>query len=159
MEINANNIFNCRKILLSALCHAPSSSHVNNRAFIDSFTTLLGQLSCLQLPTFVCGDFNLNLFNPYGFAFINEFVQSMFELDFAPCITIPTKINPDNPITKFSLVDHIWVSRGNIAHSFVTPVDITDHYPVVLSIDLPTTQGSNKSSMVRSLKERWKTTF
>ena len=150
---------NCRKILLSALYHPPSSSHVNNRAFIDSFTTLLGQLSCLQLPTFVCGDFNLILFNPYGLTFINEFVQSMLELDFAPCITIPTIINPDSPITKFSLVDHVWVSRGNIAHSFVTPVDITNHYPVGLSIDLPATQGSNKSSMVRSLKERGKTTF
>ena len=83
----------------------------------------------------------------------------MFELDFAPCITIPTIINPDNPITKFSLVDHIWVSHGNIAHSFVTPVDIIDHYPVGLSTDLPTTQGPHKSSMVRSLKERGKTTF
>ena len=51
------------------------------------------------------------------------------------------------------------MSRGNIAHSFVTPVDITDHYLVGLSIDLRTTQGSNKSSMVRSLKERGKTTF
>ena len=51
------------------------------------------------------------------------------------------------------------MSRGNIAHAFVTPVDITDHYPVGLSIDLLTTQGSNKSSMVRSLKERGKKTF
>ena len=101
----------------------------------------------------------MNLFNPYGLTFINEIVQSMFELDFAPCITVPTKMNPDNSIATFSLVDHVWVSRGNMAHSIVTPVDITDHYPVGLSIDLPTAQRSNKSSMVRSLKERGKTTF
>lgn len=150
---------NCKKMLLSALYHPPSSSHINNNAFVYSFTSLLRQLSRMQLPMIICGDFNLNLLNPYGFTYIDEFIHNMFEVGFSPCITIPSKINPENPITKFSLVDHIWVSSIDITKSFVFPVDITDHYPVGMSIDLFIAQRFAGKSMGRPLHERGKATF
>ena len=150
---------NCKKLLLCALYHPPSSSHVNNNTFVYSFTSLLRQLSCMQLPMIICGDFNLNLLNPYGFTYIDEFVHNMFEVGFSPCVTIPTKINPENRITKFSLVDHIWVSLIDITQSFVFPVDITDHYPAGISIDLSITQRPTEKCMGRPLHERGKETF
>ena len=64
-------------------------------------------------------------------------------------MTIPTKVNLDNPITRFSILDQIWISEGlQSEKTFVIPVDITDHFPVCTIIGSPFFQqyrmGSNK---------------
>ena len=85
----------------------------------------------------------------------------MLELGLGPIITIPTKINPENPITRYSVLDQIWVSpEENVKHSFVTPVDITDHFPVGISIDLLVNcWPSRKYRETRILSNRGKLTF
>ena len=50
-------------------------------------------------------------------------------------MTIPTKVNAENVITPFSIIDHIWISDGlNNECSLVIPIDITDHFPVITVI-------------------------
>ena len=153
-------LVNCKKIILCSLYHPPTSSHINNNSFVHSFISLLRELSKQKLPLVVCGDLNLNLFNPYGYGYIENFIHDMFELNLSPAITIPTKINPENPITKFSLLDQIWVSHGeSIQRSFVTPINITDHFPVGITIDILDYQLQKASNIVRHLTERRKDTF
>ena len=153
-------LVNCKRVILCAIYHPPTSSHINNNAFVYSFISLLRELSRQKLPLVVCGDFNLNLFNPNGYGFIDNFIHDMFELNLSPAITIPTKINPENPITKFSLLDQIWVSQSDsIKRSFVTPVNITDHFPVGIIIDITSHQIQKTSNMARHLTERRKNTF
>ena len=61
----------------------------------------------------------------------------MLELSMHPVITIPTKYNPDNSITKFSLIDHVWTNMpSKIIGSFVMPIQISDHFPLSVSFDL-----------------------
>ena len=64
-------------------------------------------------------------------------------------MTIPTKVNLDNPITRFSILDQIWISEGlQSERMFVILVDITDHFPVCTIIVSPFFQqycmGSDK---------------
>ena len=65
------------------------------------------------LPVIVCGDFNLNIFNPLKLQYITDFVKNMFELNLCPVITILTKYNPENLITKYLLIDQIWTNIPN----------------------------------------------
>ena len=40
------------------------------------------------------------------------FINNMFECNLRPLITKPTKVNLENPITRFSILDQIWVTEG-----------------------------------------------
>ena len=154
-------IINGKKLFCSAAYHPPSSSHVNNNDFVLSFTSFLRSVLGHHIPAVICGDFNINLINPNKYVYIDSFVNGMFELGLNPLITIPTKINLDNPITKFSLLDHIWVSSGeNAKQSFVIPIELTDHFPVGVSLDsLPTSRSAQVRQETRFLSDRGKFTF
>ena len=56
----------------------------------------------------VCGDFNLNLLNPLRLNYINSFIDSMLEAGLYPGVTISTKFNVENIITRFAILDQIW---------------------------------------------------
>ena len=91
----------------------------------------------MGLPVIACGDFNLNLFNPLKLRYVTDFINGMLELSMFPAITVPTKYNPDNAITKFSLIDHFWTNIPSMTiSSFVIPTRISDHFPVSISFDL-----------------------
>ena len=52
-----------------------------------------------------------------------------------PLITRITKINLENPITRFLILDQIWVSDGLTGiQPFIIPINITDYFPVSVSI-------------------------
>ena len=63
------------------------------------------------------------------------YVRNLFESGMKPIVTHPTKVNMENVITRFSIIDHIWISEGlNSECSLIIPIDITDHFPVVTVI-------------------------
>ena len=55
----------------------------------------------------------------------------MLSFNFHPIITKASKINIDNNITQFSLIDHIWSNfcSGCNHKSFVIHFPLTDHFP------------------------------
>ena len=62
----------------------------------------------------------------------NMYIENLFELGLRPLVILPTKVNIGNIITRFSIIDHIWVSdelRGD--QTLVIPISMTDHFPVV----------------------------
>jgi hypothetical protein len=79
--------------------------------------------------TIFCGDFNINLYNPLNLCSTNFFIHEILCSNFYPVITKPTRISPQNPITPFSLLDHIWCnfSFGSNPHSAVVDCDLSDH--------------------------------
>ena len=130
------------KVLLCGFYHPPSSDHRVNYEFIDQCCANLNMLLATGLPVIVCGDFNLNLLNPLKLRYITDFVENMYELSLFPVITIPTKYNPENLITKYSLIDQIWTNIPNkVTTSGVIPVEITDHFPVMASFQLVVEQN------------------
>ena len=130
------------KVLLYGFYHLPSSDHRVNYEFLDQCCANLNMLLATGLPVIVCGDFNLNLFNPLKLQYITDFVENMYELSLFPVITIPTKYNPENLITKYSLIDQIWTNIPNkVTTSGVIPVEITDHFPVMASFQLVVEQN------------------
>ena len=154
-------LFGNKKTVLTTIYHPPSSCHVKNMDFVHLFTSYLKQLTELRLPLIVGGDFNLNLLNPNNFAYIDTYIKNMFELGMNPLITIPTKMNIDNPITPFSILDQIWVSNNlENKQTFVIPCDITDHFAVGTFILSPCLQLTSAYSFKRRpLLARGRDTF
>ena len=88
--------------------------------FIDSLLSLLSELKRKSLPLIVGGDMNLNLLNPLNLGYIKSFINGMVELDLLPAINIPTKINVENPRTKYSILDQFWVSSSLLLFFIIT---------------------------------------
>ena len=142
--------FTVHKIILCVFYHPPSADHNNNHDFIHQCYTKLNALCATGIPIISCGDFNLNLFNPLKLRYISDFIDSMLELGMIPVITIPTKYNPDKPVTKFFLIDQIWTNiPGKVINPFVIPCGLTDHFPASASFELV-----NAATKVSSYKKR-----
>ena len=120
------------RFLLTAVYHPPTSFPVKNMEFVDFFTLYLKQLVDMKAPLVVAGDFNVNLLNPRNCVYVDMYIENLFELGLRPLVILPTKVNIENIITRFSIIDHIWVSdelRGD--QTLVIPISITDHFPIV----------------------------
>ena len=154
-------IFGVNKTLLSVVYHPPTSSVNKNYEFVDFLYMHVNNLLQFRVPLIFAGDTNVNLFNPYNHLYVDRFINNFFEFGLIPLVTIPTRINAENRITRFSLIDHIWVSPTiHCQQSLVIPVDITDHFPVISFLRLPFTgQSCIKLYKCRTLLERGKVIF
>ena len=148
------------KFLLLLVYHPPTSCPVKNIEFVDFFTLQINSLLNLRIPLIIAGDMNMNLLNPNNQYYINMYMNKLFECNMRPIITKPTKVNLDNPITRFSILDQVWVSKELVnTQSFIIPSSITDHFPICsivydFAINTPPTTVKK-----RIFTERGKDTF
>ena len=76
------------------------------------------------------GDFNINLL-PSNLPDATEtYVSEFRSLHFLPYISLPTHVN-DNSL---SLIDHIWINSLTPCKSGVFPIQISDHFPIFISV-------------------------
>ena len=55
----------------------------------------------------LCGYLNTSLCNPLDMPCVNNFKNILYAMDFFPVIDKPTRLSPENTMTKYSLIDHI----------------------------------------------------
>ena len=149
------------KYLLTTIYHPPTSFPVKNLEFVDLFTSYVKELSDLKIPLIIAGDINVNLLNPSNCVYVDVYIRNLFELGMKPLVTFPTKVNLENLLTRFSIIDHIWVSNGLESNqTLIIPIDITDHFPVISFILLPSSCVSKEiKSKRRRLTSRGKDMF
>lgn len=128
--------------------------HVNvssfNEVFFDDVLPLVGD----NVNAIFCGDFNINLFNPNDNYEYDDYINKFAEHGFMPVITRPTRISPTNPVTKFSLIDHIWVNFSeNVNSSGVVDAAISDHLLCYLVLDIGDC-GFDSVSVIRPLHQK-----
>ena len=124
---------NTIKYLIVCIYRPPSASPY---VFNDNFNQYLNNLPH-NAYTFVLGDLNLNLFNPLKFTYIDSFISNMLSYNYHPIITKASKINLNNTITQFALIDHIWSNfySGCDHKSFIVHFPLTDHFPTCFVFD------------------------
>ena len=73
-----------------------------------------------------CDDFNLTS--------IDEFVSFLSGKGYFPLILKPTRLSPENQVTKYSLLDQMWCnySGGYDCLSGVISYDLSEHIPIVI---------------------------
>ena len=140
-----------RFVILSIYRPPSSDPNMFNESLVND---ILNRLS----PTdniIIIGDLNLNLYNPLRLRFIDDFVNCLLSKSFFPVINLPTRINENNVLTKFSLIDQIWTNfkAGTDHVSGVVQTSITDHYPIYYMFKTNLRQNLNKVISFRVLND------
>ena len=117
------------KHLKSSVYRSPSYSP---REFNNLFLNEILSKFHRNTDVLISGHFNLNLFNPIKVRCISDFIDNFLSFSYFPIINIPTVFHENNPITKFSLIDHIWSNfkKGSCHLAGVIEYPITDHLPM-----------------------------
>ena len=112
---------NNNKNIVTCIYRQPDSS-------IDDFINNIEKLfRNKQGNTYICGDFNINLFNYDSNNQVNYFLDSIYSLGLFPLITKPTRITSHSA----TLIDNIFTNIHDYAHmSGIIVCDISDHFPV-----------------------------
>ena len=155
-QVSCNDI----RFVLSVFYHPPSSDHDLNNMFVNLCCEKLRIIQAQGHPMVACGDFNLNLLNPMKYGFITEFISCMLELGLYPIVNIPTKYNPENEVTKYSIIDQVWTSMPTkISNACVFPYGITDHFPVMTSFAFSDAAPKPNIPMKRTFNNKNNDTF
>lgn len=116
-----------RKTLLTAI-YRPHA--VDKTAFVDGLRGHLRDCSRHDNHILV-GDINLNLLNINADGNVEDYMNNLLEFGFSSLINGVTR--PDSG----SCLDHIFCkSRGTNPQAYIARVNITDHYPVFVDLDL-----------------------
>ncbi len=126
LKVTQNNL----KFYILNLYRPPHESNEKLEQFFDIFSNLMNLLSELNVPTFVCGDINLNLFETTcSTSAATRFVDIMTFNGYLNTTLRATRITPQT----FSLIDVFFMKNycANHSKSFVVLSDISDHYPIL----------------------------
>ena len=114
------------------VCTIYRPPHSNPNLFIDVLMNGILNNFTSSDRVLIVGDINFNLFNPLKLRYIDDFINSLLCISFFPIITIPTKLNDNSIVTRFSLIDQIW-SNFKYGYDHISGVirfSLTDHYPI-----------------------------
>ena len=118
-----NTIFN-----VSGIYKPPNS---NIKDFTESFYNYFISKIPFNCKYILAGDFNVNILNPLKHVSIDNFIQTMMGDGFMMYITRATKYNPNNVITEYALIDHIWFNFRPIdMRTGVILTCLTDHFSI-----------------------------
>ena len=115
----------------------------NIKVFEDSFKKILEPKTHKNLPTYITGDFNLNLLDYKTNIKVKSYLNTVFAHSFVPLINKPTRTSHNNA----TVIDHI-LSNTFLNKNYLTGIvktDISDHFPVFLvaETDVKKPQKSN----------------
>ena len=97
--------------------------------FYDYIQTILHKLSKTENPTFIMGDFNVDMLDMTDTT--TTFLNTMSSFYFKPNIFNPTRLNNDGKFT--SLMDDIFTNTTNDSFSGTIVYDISVHLPIFYS--------------------------
>ena len=124
VEIETNNF---EKTLIGVIYRPPEYSNID--LFNEYIQIILHKLSKTKIPSFMMGDFNIDMLNMTDTT--TTFLNAMSTFYFKPNIFSPTRLNNDGKFT--SLIDNIFTNMTNDSFSGTIVYDISDHLPIFYS--------------------------
>ena len=121
VEIETNNF---EKTLIGVIYRPPEYSNID--LFNEYIQIILHKLSKTKIPSFMMGDFNIDMMNMTDTT--TTFLNTMSTFYFKPNIFSPTRLNNDGKFT--SLIDNIFTNMTNDSFSGTIVYDISDHLPI-----------------------------
>ena len=97
--------------------------------FNEYIQTILHKLSKTKNPTFITGDFNIDMLTMTDTT--TTFLNTMSTFYFKPNIFSPTRLNNVGKFT--SLIENIFTNTNNDSFSGTIVYDISDHLPIFYS--------------------------
>ena len=133
MTYNIDNILECltvelifdksKNMVISCIYRTPGTCL---ETFSNAVDNMFGSLNNNKVHI-ACGDFNIDLLNPYKKKQITDFIDTMFSNSLIPVITKPTRITTDTA----TLIDNIFInSIDTQVTAGLLLNDTSDHLPV-----------------------------
>lgn len=126
IEIHNENM----KSIIVGIVYQPPDSDLN--CFLTKLDEILSSINYMNKHCFILGDFNINLAKDDSAK--NDFLNCLYSSNFFPTISSYTRVTE----TTKSTIDNIITNINVHFDSGVIISDITDHFPIVLFIDLDT---------------------
>ena len=134
VEIETNDF---EKTLIGVIYRPPEYSNIY--LFNEYIQAILHKLSKTKNPTFIIGDFNIDMLTMTDTTI--TLINTMSTFCFKPNIFSPTRLNKDGKFT--SLIDNIFTNTTNDSFSGTIVYYISDHLPIFYSTYKKTKQTMN----------------
>ena len=118
---------NFEKTLIDVIYRPPEYSNLD--VFNEYIQTILHKLSNTKNPSFIMGDYNIDMLNMTHTA--TTFLNNMSSFCFKHNILNPTRLKNEGKFT--SLMDNICSNTTNDSFSGTIVYDISDHLPILYS--------------------------
>ena len=116
-----------QSIIVGEVYHPPSA---DTSLFINELEICLNKLNELNKTTFICGDFNIDLFSLFHDENCQEFFNVMTSFGYLPTIFKTTRASD----TELSLIDNIFCNNlESLRKSGIIFDDSSDHFPIFVS--------------------------
>ena len=125
------------------IIYRPPNSNVSD--FFSSIEEIISTISAARLPTYIMGDFNINILN-HNDNNVQNFVNIFHSYSFFSTISKPTRVTNNSA----TIIDHIWTNNmDNYQTSGIFFNSISDHFPIFSSFTT-----TRKTSEVTTLTKR-----
>ena len=121
LEITLNNK---KKLIVGNIYRPPREDNNNLSTFIDEFADLISSINRYNYPTYLCGDYNINLIKMNERRLYEDFFEVLALHCYLPNITLPTRLS------SRTLIDNIY-SNSMVYNSWsgILLNNISDHQP------------------------------
>ena len=114
---------NSKKYIIGNVYRVPNEIVGSCNCFTDEFSNLLTHLQILRHPTYVSGDFNLNLLQINNKKHYKDFFEKLISCGFYPKISMPTRFTEHSA----TLIDNIFTNQLVDHESGILSNSISDH--------------------------------
>ncbi|ELU03698.1 hypothetical protein CAPTEDRAFT_190949 [Capitella teleta] len=131
---------NQKSVIVSEMYRVPNAGV---RESIEHYSQILSSISATGADAIFGTDQNIDLLKLDERGTVRDFVNECTSYGFFPCTDKATRVTADSA----TAIDNIYV-RGisNSCRAGILEISLSDHYPIVMSIDLP---NSKRSRMER----------
>ena len=137
-----------RKMLVGEIYRVPNTDPV---VAIERYDNILDKIK--NVHNVIIGmDQNLDLLKVNTHKHTSDFLNTIFEHSFVPCISKPTRVTH----TSASLIDNIYVkvtNNNSKLNSAILVFDISDHFPIFGMVSTNCNHSSKGKSLVLEKKE------
>ena len=114
---------NSKKYIIGNVYRVPNEIVGSCNCFTDEFSNLLTYLQILRHPTYVSGDFNLNLLQINNKKHYKDFFEQLISCGFYPKISMPTRFTEHSA----TIIDNIFTNQLVEHESGILTNSIIDH--------------------------------
>lgn len=126
IEISKGQIGNCSDLIIGVIYRPPNT---DIKLFNEYMLNILEMIKNENKPSYLLGDYNLNLINAENHTLTQEFLDLMYSHALFPSITKPTRVTT----TSATLIDNIFCNNVYNQSDIFTGIlytDVSDHFPV-----------------------------
>jgi hypothetical protein len=131
VESARNGIFYVGSIYRPGTPNPPLTLTENQNLFLEGLSGLLEYLSVKNAPSYIVGDFNIDVLKIRESTFVQEYIELLFSHGFLQLVTKPTRCAISGSPT---VIDHFITNNCENVKLKILTYSVSDHFPVMAQL-------------------------